>query len=166
MSVYVVDSNVFIQAHRINYPLDIAHSFWNKFKQLACDGTIVSIDKVKNEIFKNEDDLKQWCSDNLPGDFFKDSAPVINQYSQVVKWAQSKISQYLPNALQEFLSADEADAFLIAYALADPGIRIVVTHEISKPLGRNKIKIPDVCEELNVQYVGVMEMFRQLGVTF
>lgn len=48
MGIYVIDSNFFIQAHRANYPLDIAFSFWNKVKQLAEDGKIISIDKVKN----------------------------------------------------------------------------------------------------------------------
>jgi hypothetical protein len=30
MSIYLVDSNFFIQAHRATYPLDIATGFWNK----------------------------------------------------------------------------------------------------------------------------------------
>jgi hypothetical protein len=53
MSVYVVDTNFFIQAHRAYYPLDVASSFWEKVKQLADDGKIISIDKVKQEIYKN-----------------------------------------------------------------------------------------------------------------
>lgn len=32
MVVYVVDSNFFIEAHRANYPLDVAFSFWYKIK--------------------------------------------------------------------------------------------------------------------------------------
>lgn len=47
MPIYVVDSNFFIEAHRATYPLDVAHSFWNKVKQLAATGKIVSVDKVK-----------------------------------------------------------------------------------------------------------------------
>ena len=70
MSVYVIDSNFFIEAHRTSYPLDVASSFWNKVKQLADDGKIISIDKVKKEIYKNEDALKQWCVANLPRGFF------------------------------------------------------------------------------------------------
>ena len=46
MDVYVVDSNFFIEAHRANYPLDIAFSFWNKVKDLANSKIIISIDKV------------------------------------------------------------------------------------------------------------------------
>ena len=72
MTVFVVDANFFIQAHRSIYPLDVAHSFWNKVKELAQKGKLISIDKVKNEIYSNEDELKGWCEANLPGDFFKD----------------------------------------------------------------------------------------------
>ncbi|MBS1776602.1 MAG: DUF4411 family protein [Bacteroidetes bacterium] len=166
MSVYVVDSNFFIQAHRASYPLDVATSFWSKVIQLAEDGKIVSIDKVKNEIFKNEDDLKQWCEINLPDNFFKDTSTIIPQYSQVATWAASKSGHYLPNALAEFLDADEADAWLIAYALVDPTQHILVTHELSEPNRKNKVKIPDVCIANGVQYCNTIEMLRQLGERF
>lgn len=46
MSVYVLDSNIFIEAHRSNYPLDVATTFWDVLKQLAQEGKIISIDKV------------------------------------------------------------------------------------------------------------------------
>lgn len=58
MRVYVVDSNFFIQAHRYTYPLDIAFSFWEKVKLLAEAGKIISIDKVKSEIYDKNDSLK------------------------------------------------------------------------------------------------------------
>ena len=73
MSKFIVDSNFFIQAHRSIYPLDVVQSFWLKVKSLSQNGIIVSIDKVKKEIFDNsshEDELKLWCEANLPNDFF------------------------------------------------------------------------------------------------
>jgi len=166
MGVYVVDSNFFIQAHRVSYPLDIAFSFWNKVKQLADEGKIISIDKVKNEIYDKNDALEKWCMANLPKDFFKDSSQVMVAYGQVSAWAISKSAHYLPNALNEFLDADEADAFLVAYALTDTSNRVVVTQEISEPNRKNKIKIPEACNALNVQFVNTIKMFRQLGETF
>ena len=54
MAIFVVDSNFFIQAHRATYPIDIAIGFWNKVKQLALDGVIISIDKVKNALHKRQ----------------------------------------------------------------------------------------------------------------
>lgn len=166
MIVYVVDSNFFIQAHRANYPLDVALSFWAKVRQLALEGKIISIDKVKDELYNKNDELEAWCKANLPDDFFKDSSEVMHSYGQVISWAISKSVQYNQNALNEFLSADEADAFLIAYTLADNINKIIVTHEISAPNSKNRIKIPDVCLGINVRFVNTVDMLRQLGESF
>ena len=166
MSIYVVDSNFFIEAHRTTYPLDVAHSFWNKVKQLAEDGKIISVDKVKKELYGHEDALKTWCVDNLPEDFFKDTTQVMPQYGQIAVWAASRSSHYLPHALAEFLDADEADAHIIAYALSDNANTIITTQEISEPNRKNKVKIPEVCNALGVQYCNTIVMFRQLGETF
>ncbi len=166
MGVYIVDSNFFIQAHRETYPLDVAFSYWNKVKQLANEGKIISIDKVKDEIFDKNDALENWCKENLPHDFFKDTSGTLNEYQRVTNWAFSKSSHYLQNAINEFLAADEADAFIIAYALGDISSRIIVTQEISDPKRKNKIKIPEPCNVFNVRYIRAMEMFRELGETF
>ncbi|MCF8298718.1 MAG: DUF4411 family protein [Saprospiraceae bacterium] len=166
MAVYVVDSNFFIEAHRINYPLDIATGFWFKVQQLANAGKIISIDKVKAELYDKNDALEAWCKANLPHNFFKTTKDVMGEYGRITTWAMSRSSHYKPNALNEFLSADEADAFVIAYCLADSLNRIVVTQEISEPNRRNKIKIPDCCMALRVNYKNTIEMFRVLGETF
>ena len=64
--LFIIDTNVFIQAHRTTYPLDIVPGFWEKIIDLANRDKIISIDKVKNEIYKNDDELKAWCKVNLP----------------------------------------------------------------------------------------------------
>jgi hypothetical protein len=166
MGVYVVDSNFFIQAHRDTYPLDVAFSFWNKVKQLAVEGKIISIDKVKNEIFDKNDALESWCKQNLPDDFFKDTSTILNEYQKVTAWAFSKNSHYSQNAVNEFLTADEADAFIVAYALNDFTKRTIVTQEVSRPEMKSKIKIPEPCNFFNLRYIKTMEMFRELGETF
>ena len=132
MDTYIVDSNFFIQAHRMYYPLDVMPSFWHRVAELAAAGRIISIDKVKHEIVKNKDDLTDWCEANLAEGFFHDSQTVIQQYIQVVQWADRRRGHYKSSALDEFLHADEADAWLVAYALADVNHRIIVTHEISQ----------------------------------
>lgn len=50
-------------------------------------------------------------------------------YAKVTGWAMSKSGHYLQNALNEFLDADEADPFLVAYCFADSS-RLVVTQEV------------------------------------
>jgi len=133
MPVYVLDSNFFIQAHRFHYLIDVAAGFWYKVRQLAEEGRIISIDKVKKDLYDKNDALEAWCRNNLPEDFFKDTSVVMDAYKQVTVWAMSKRGHYLQNALNEFLDADEADAFLVAYCLADTVNRFVVTQEVSEP---------------------------------
>lgn len=164
MSVYILDSNFFIQAHRVYYPLDVVPSFWNIIRDLAEQGVIISIDKVKNELFKNDDDLKAWCETNLPASFFKDSSEVLSEYSSVVSWAVSRNDHYLQKAIDEFLDADEADAWLTSYALANGNV--IVTHEVSNPNQKNKIKIPEACNQFGVQFINTIDMFRQLNIRF
>lgn len=166
MAVFIIDSNFFIEAHRKSYPLDIAFSFWNKVKQLADEGKIISIDKVKNELYDKNDTLEEWCRTNLPENFFKDSSEVMTSYGLISQWANSKSNHYTPSALNEFLDVDEADAFLVAYTLHDSTNRILVTHEISQPESKKKVKIPEACIALNVTFLNAMDMFRYLQETF
>ena len=52
-----------------------------------------------------------------------------------------KAEHYLPSALNEFLDADEADAFIVAFALSDKDNITIVTQEISQPDRKNLVKI-------------------------
>jgi hypothetical protein len=164
MSSYIVDTNFFIQSYRGHYPLDVAITFWARVKELAANGTIISIDKVKDEIYKKEDDLKNWCLANLPDSFFDSTATVLPDYGRIMTWAASMTSQYTPAAITEFMSIDEADPWLVACAITK-NIPIV-TYETSQPARKNKIKIPEVCTEFGPKFMTPIEMFKELGISF
>lgn len=164
MSVFVIDSNFLIQAHRVTYPLDVAESYWSLVSTLARKGTIISIDKVKKEIYQNDDELKSWCEEFLPDTFFKEAAEAIEDYHTVINWAAGKSDHYMQKALDEFLDADEADAWLVAFALKNKFP--LITHEVSNPARKNKIKIPEPCDVLGVHYMNTIDLFRHLGVKF
>jgi len=133
---------------------------------LAEQGKIISIDKVKNELYDKNEAIEKWCRVNLPEDFFRSTSHIMDKYSIVTSWAISKSNHYLQNALNEFLSADVADAYLIAFALEDVENRIIVTYETSQPAIKNKIKIPEACHALNVRYLNTIKMLRKMGETF
>ncbi|MDP8203556.1 MAG: DUF4411 family protein [Candidatus Tenebribacter mawsonii] len=167
MNKYIVDSNFFIQAHRAYYPLDVVTSFWTKIQNLAIDGSIISIDKVKKEIFEDsshEDQLKEWCSNNLPDDFFFDTVNVLNNYIQIITWVNSMSHHYAERAIQEFLETDLADPWLVAFAMSN-GFTIV-TYEKSEPNRKSRVKIPEVCNHFNVKYINTIEMLRELNENF
>jgi hypothetical protein len=160
MSPYILDSNFFIQAHRLNYPFDVVPSFWHKIKDLADRNLIISIDKVRDEIFKNDDELTKWCKDNLSVNFFKDSSIAIKQYAELAAWANSRKDHYQQRAIDVFLDTDAADAWIIAYALNQGNP--VLTHEKSEPGRKNRIKMPDVCLDHGVNYYSTVQMLRNL----
>lgn len=164
MSLYIVDSNFFIQAHRAYYPLDVVQSFWLKIKQLAEEDKIKSIDKVKTEIYSNashEDELKIWCENNLPNDFFLDTNSCFTDYIDIVNWVNSMNNFYKPLAVQEFLATDLADPWLVAYAKANDCV--VVTYEKSEPNRKSRIKIPEVCNQFGVRYINTIDLLRELN---
>ncbi|MCB9325858.1 MAG: DUF4411 family protein [Lewinellaceae bacterium] len=161
MKIYVLDANFFIQAHRFYYPFDVFKSFWTKIKSLANENKIISIDKVKDEIYRNEDSLTEWCVANLPDGFFKSSDDCINSYSTVVNWANSMNSQYTPRALNEFLEADIADPWLVAYGHKNNCT--VITYEKMNWQKKSKVFIPEACEHLEVLCFDTIAMLRELG---
>lgn len=161
---FVLDSNFFIEAHRVSYPFDVVPSFWLKVKELAEKGLIISIDKVHKEITQNKDELTTWCEENLPKDFFKDTSVVIIQYIQVSNWANAKSSHYNISALNEFLDADEADAWLVAFSISRGNQ--IVTHETSDLKTQKRVKLPDAAKPFGINCVKTIEMFRLLGEQF
>lgn len=167
MSKFIVDSNFFIQAHRSIYPLDVVQSFWTKIKSLADNGIILSIDKVKREIYDNsshEDELKIWCETNLPDDFFVNTDSVLQNYIAIVNWTNSMSHHYKNRAIQEFLETDLADPWLVAFAMSNNWT--IVTYEKSEPNRQNRIKIPEVCNQFNVRHINTIEMLRELNENF
>ena len=163
--VFVLDANVFIEAARRYYAFDIAPAFWNALLDLAQKGRIVSIDRVKDELTRLNDELTEWARGQFHEYFDStvDDREVMKAYRQIIQWAFEQ-RQFEETAKREFAQANNADAWIVAYALAKRAI--VVTHEQFKPDIKRKIPIPNVCRAFGVSYVDTFEMLRQLSVRF
>lgn len=107
---YIVDSNSFITPHRGYSPIDVARSLWSKISSLASEHKIYSLDKVKEELYLHDDELKEWMKANMPSDYFlsSDHAEVITKLQEIIAWADSH-TFYTPKAKQKFLRMDKAD---------------------------------------------------------
>lgn len=166
MANFVLDANIFIEAHRVYYPIDVAESFWLKIKTLAEEDKIISIDRVKNEIYQNDDELTEWMKANLSDEFFKstDEVDILNEYGNVATWAESRSDHYKRNAIDEFLEYERADAWLVAYCKTHDDI--LVSHEASNSQRKNRILLPQPCQHFGIAYQSIIELFRALGVRF
>ena len=159
---FLLDANVFIEASRRYYAFDIAPGFWDNLIQHAKNKQLLSIDRVKQELERGNDDLAIWAKDNFYHYFVSTTnQQVVNCYRQIMFWVQTH-EDFNDRAKEDF--ANSADGWLIAHAMVENCI--VVTEEVFKPNVKRKVPIPNVCIEFNTQFVNTFEMLRQLQIIF
>jgi hypothetical protein len=160
--VFLLDANVFIEAHRRYYSFDICPGFWNMLLHYNDNSRIFSIDRVKEEM-ESGDELGKWIKDSVPKKFFcsTDENKVSQQYFEIMQWVQSSV-QFKEQAKTDF--AQGADGWLISFAKVYG--HTVVTHETYNPYARRKVSIPNICQDFNVEYSDTFAMLRKLNVRF
>jgi len=77
-------------------------------------------------------------------------------------WAQGQ-SLFTDSAKADFASAENADAWVVAFAAAKG--RVVVTHEQFDPNVRRRIPIPNLCQASGVSWVDTFQMLRTFRVS-
>jgi hypothetical protein len=167
--VYVLDTNVFIEAYKRYYSFDIAPGFWAALLKYAKQEEIISIDRVQDELndgydLKNPnepDKLAIWAMDKFQPYFMTtETEDVLQEYGKIINWVHNS-NNYKPAVVNEFADLTNADCWLIAYAKAYD--KTLVTDEIYSNT-KKKIPIPNVCKEFDVHYVNTFQMLRNLGI--
>ena len=158
--MYLLDSNIFIDAKNSAYGLDFCPAFWDWLLQSHSRGLLGSIDAVKNELLAGQDELTRWARE-APADFFQQpTSSGIEVLRQITNHIEAKDS---PRAEKtRFLS--KADPFLIAHAKAEN--HVVVTNEKAVPANSRKIKIPNVCSAFGVKFCSIYDVIRESKARF
>ena len=156
---YLLDADVFIRAKNLHYGLDFCPAFWDWLIKSNQAGQVFSIEKVKGEIERGNDELTEWSKTQDGLFFLKPDSGIFPAMEQVTNWVND--NDYTASAKNTFLQA--ADYYLIAHALTDDFV--VVTHELSANTA-NKVKIPNVCEGVGLKVMTPYEMLRDEQVRF
>ncbi len=166
--LYILDANILIHPNRITHPFDIHPTFWGKMSEILNRNDVISIDKVKAEIYDHKDALTEWCKSNTNSSFWASTNHSILEYAEIQNWAQSK--DYNDRALADFANSKNADSFLVAFALntkkEDKKDVTIVTLEVSNPDSKKNVKLPDVCIEFEIRYININDFFREINVQF
>ncbi len=159
-TVYALDTSVFTEAGRRYYAFDIAPVFWETLVACACDGRVVSIDHVRDELERGTDELWEWAKKHFAPWFLStDDDGVVEQYRALTNWVAAQ-TRFTDAAKDEFYGA--ADGWLIALALDKSGT--VVTQEVSSRDSKKRVKIPDVCSAFEVTCIDTFRMLRELCI--
>lgn len=156
---YIFDTNIFIRSKH-ELPVDVWPTFWREIARLIQSGQIFSSIKVKEEIERGGDELTDWMRNNVVAGFYIPIEPnVLTKYADVTNWANTR--SYTLNAVNEFASV--ADSFLVATAAAK-GLTLV-TFETPDSNSKKRVKIPDACVAMGVNYCDLNTALRNLGIS-
>ena len=162
----MLDTNIFIDAHRRFYAFDLCPGFWVCLEHYCREGQVRSIDQVRDEILSDEeqprDQLSEWVN-QAPDALFVSSAEqsVLNAFTEMNNWVLAN-RQFQSQAQEEFVNV--ADGWVAAYAKVHN--RVVVTHEILNVDAKKRVPLPNVCNEFGVKYCDTFVMLRELEVCF
>ena len=150
---YLLDANIFIQAKNLHYSFDFCPAFWDWLDAGNKNGTVYSIEKVRDELTAGDDELAEWAKKRGVEFFLPPDNAVVPSLATASTWAGG--GDYEPGAVSQFLQA--ADYYLVAHAHAHSFI--AVTHEVPANSVK-KIKIPNACIGLGVKCMSPYEMLR------
>lgn len=155
--MYLLDSNVLIEANKTYFPLGRFKRFWRWIEDKAKEGLVLMPKEMYFEILNGNDQVKQWIS----------GVDVKNHLLLDEEISREHLETVLSRGYGEDLSGDERarignDAALISYAVESED-RTVVTKEVSSPRKvRANRRIPDVCKDLGVRCISDHELYEEL----
>ncbi len=158
--LYLLDANVLIDADRDYYPIDRVPEFWGWLLNQATQGKVLMPVETYEEVVlprsSNPGSLENWLIENRNEMVFDETVdPAL----------VAKVTElgYANDLTDEEIEKIGRDPFLIAYALADPSNRVVVTTEHSRPSRtRANRHVPDVCRDFGIRSIDTFDFNREL----
>ena len=110
---FVLDANVFIEAHKRYYAFDICPGYWAALLAHQGAGRLCSIDRVRDELVGQGDALSQWAQ-QVPGAFFAGTSdPAVTAwFSSIMAWVQAHL-QYFSAAKASFAAGGRRMAYRV-----------------------------------------------------
>ncbi len=147
---YSVDTSALLDAWVRYYPPDVFGTLWERLDGLVGAGRLLAVDEVRRELKQKDDDLYRWVSTR--------PAMIVALEEPLQRAAVQIINTYPSLTSTRGVMSGSADPFVIA--LAQQRSLTVVTAERSRP---GRPRIPDVCRELHIPCITLVEMFRAEG---
>lgn len=151
---YSFDTSAILNGRRDLFRPTVFQTLWVQIEGAIADGQIRSVDEVQRELARRDDDARQWA-DAQGGLFVPLELPI--QQSAV------QILNVHPRLVSQGGRRSAADPFVIALAMVRNGT--VVTEETARG-NLTSPRIPDVCGDLGVPCLNLMEYIEAQGWTF
>jgi rRNA-processing protein FCF1 len=156
---YCLDTNVLIEAWNKYYSPRFCKMYWDILNELGFQNKIFIPKAVADEINRSEDELAKWLKSS--------NIRIIEADAEVTVCLQ-KI--YSSNPSHAFLVDNKkyrslADPWIIAHAIKENAC-VVTKEEKITATKENRIKIPNVCENMGVRWIDDFRLIEELNIQF
>jgi len=157
-NTYCLDANVLIQAWQKYYSPIICPGYWDVLNQLGVEGKIFVCQEVFDEIIKTEDDLSKWLkASDIP--VKKATESVIEKLKDIY---QTRVHLKLVDNTK---NRSLADPWVIAHALDNNSVVVTKEEKVTQS-NSTKVKIPNVCDNMDVRWINDFEFVKELNFSF
>lgn len=162
----LLDANTLIVANNTYYPVDAVPEFWDWLEHQCRNGAI----KVPGEIMDEMEAGGQTPGQDRLCDWLKQgetrASLLLNERVDGGLVRAVLSGAYGDNLTEGELEKIGRDPFLVAYGLAAPRDRCVVTAEVSAPAKqRANVKVPNACDKMGVPWCDPFALYRRLKFT-
>ena len=150
--VYSFDASALIEAHK-SYPMEIFPSLWVELEQLIKSDRLKMSEVVFDEV--QDQEIQEWFKEKQLKSHIR--VP-INQIDQ------NNVQVLVPRLVNPQTGESAGDPWVIALAQELQNC-VVVTHEKMSGKG-GRPKIPNICKELGIECINLLDLFRKENWVF
>ncbi len=146
---YSLDTSGFLDAWIRHYPIDVFPTIWERLEASIKTGLLFTSEEVVRELERKDDDACAWM---------KARPEMIVPFSAEIEAEVINLMRRFPRLVDTKKGRSGGDPFVIAVAIV--GGHSVITGE--NPTGRLDVpRIPDVCKDLRVPCIRMIDFFRE-----
>jgi len=155
---YCLDANFFIEAWNKYYSPNFCSDYWDVINILGKEDRLFIPYEVNKEIIKTDDALSKWL---------KKSDVKVLQPDEDVQQCLKDMYSFNPLHIKLVDSSKGrslADPWVIAHAMKEKAV--VVTKENKVTTSTDKIKIPNVCENMGIEWIDDFQFIAETNIKF
>jgi hypothetical protein len=143
-----IDTSAILDGWRRYYPPDVFPGLWEHLDELIEEGRLVATEEVLRELKRKDDEVYAWA---------KERELMFVPIDEAIQPAVSAILAQFEKLVDTRANRSAGDPFVIALARIQECA--VVTGE--RPTGNlNRPNIPDVCQELKLSWLSLLQLIR------
>lgn len=148
---FSLDTSGILDAWVRNYPPDVFPAIWLNMEAAAQRGEVFVVEEVVRELERKDDDVFRWVK--------KHDSMIIRIDAEIQSHVVHIMSSY-SRLVDSKKNRSGGDPWVIALARAK-SLTVVTAEKATGNLA--KPKIPDVCKDLGIACVSVIDFFRHQG---